>query len=111
MEQNGPKEADSRLIFVSSSSIGEDSKGRQKVDLRFNEEETQAVLEELTKIKEAGKRLKLQVHIGEQTAFMFVKEVMSRQEAAAKKQAAVSAGVSAPGAAKQSKIAALAAKT
>ena len=69
-------EADtSTLIFVKSHSVGEDSKGRQKVDLRFSEEETKQIIAELSKIKS---RAKIQVHIGETSAFLFVKEVQER---------------------------------
>lgn len=70
------QQGDSKLIFVRSSSKGEDSKGREKLDLRFSEEETASLKEELSKIE--GKA-KLQIHIGEgkygPSVFLFVKEV------------------------------------
>ncbi len=64
---------DGKLIFCKSHSVGTDKKGRNKLDLRFSEEETQAILAEFKKI---DKRVKLQVHFEDGgTAFMFVKEV------------------------------------
>jgi hypothetical protein len=66
------------LIFVKSHSVGTDSKGREKIDLRFSEDESKQIREELSKF--TG-RIKLQVHIGETSAFMFVKEVQEKGEA------------------------------
>lgn len=77
------------LIFVKSKSVGTDSKGRTKLDLRFSAEETQQILAELAKIKE---RVKLQIHYSDDTAFLFVKEVQERGETFVKK-----AATSAPG--------------
>jgi hypothetical protein len=84
-------EEQSLLIFVKSHSVGEDSKGRQKFDLRLSEEETQQLISELGKIKS---RAKIQVHIGETSAFMFVKEVQERGAAfgAKKTSGSVSTG-------------------
>lgn len=84
------------LIFVKSKSVGEDSKGRTKLDLRFSEEETKQIIEELGKIKA---RVKLQIHYSDETAFLFVKEVQEKGEvfskkASAPKAAAVSTGTS-----------------
>lgn len=70
------------LIFVKSKSVGTDSKGRTKLDLRFSAEETQQILAELAKIKE---RVKLQIHYSDDTAFLFVKEVQERGETFVKK--------------------------
>jgi len=75
VEQTQDNADTSTLIFVKSHSVGEDSKGRQKVDLRFSEEETKQIIAELGKIKS---RAKIQVHIGETSAFLFVKEVQER---------------------------------
>jgi len=72
------------LIFVKSKSVGTDSKGRTKLDLRFSAEETQQILAELAKIKE---RVKLQIHFSEETAFLFVKEVQEKGETFVKKAA------------------------
>lgn len=83
------------LIFVKSKSVGEDSKGRTKLDLRFSEEETKQIIEELGKIKA---RVKLQIHYSDETAFLFVKEVQEKGETfskkAATKQNSVAAGTS-----------------
>lgn len=85
------------LIFVKSKSVGEDSKGRTKVDLRFSEEETKQILAEMAKIKA---RVKLQIHYSDDTAFLFVKEVQERGETfvkkagAAPKAASVASGTS-----------------
>lgn len=80
------QQADSKLIFVKSASKGEDSKGREKLDLRFSEEETASLKEELSKIE--GKA-KLQIHIGEgkygPSVFLFVKEVQDAPAFGAKK--------------------------
>lgn len=73
------------LIFVKSHTLGEDSKGRTKLDLKFSPEETKQVIEELAKIKD---RAKIQIHIGETSAFLFVKEVMTMEEVRAARTAA-----------------------
>lgn len=71
------QQGDSTLIFVKSSSYGVDSKGRDKLDLRFSEEETATLKEELSKI---NSKAKLQIHINQEgkygpSVFLFVKEV------------------------------------
>lgn len=68
------EQSNDKLIFVKSSSVGEDSKGRTKLDLRFSEEETSQLREELSKI---SSRAKLQIHYTETGAFLFVKEVQA----------------------------------
>lgn len=73
------------LIFVKSHTLGEDSKGRTKLDLKFSPEETKQVIAELAKIKD---RAKIQIHIGETSAFLFVKEVMTMEEVRAARTAA-----------------------
>lgn len=79
------------LIFVKSKSVGTDSKGRTKVDLRFSAEETQQIIEELSKIKE---RVKIQLHYNDDTAFIFVKEVQERGETFSKKATGKTSSVS-----------------
>lgn len=81
------------LIFVKSKSVGEDSKGRTKLDLRFSEDETKQLLSEMAKIKE---RVKLQIHYSEETAFVFVKEVQERGVAFVKKAAPAVKGAVSP---------------
>lgn len=80
------QQADSKLIFVKSASKGEDQKGREKLDLRFSEEETATLKEELSKIES---KAKLQIHIGEgkygPSVFLFVKEVQDAPAFGAKK--------------------------
>lgn len=90
------QQVDSKLIFVKSASKGEDSKGREKLDLRFSEEETASLIEELGKIQ---KQAKLQIHIGEgkfgPSVFLFVKEVQDNPAfGGAKKVEATSATAS-----------------
>lgn len=85
-------ESNETLIFVKSHGVGLDSKGRQKVDLRLSEEETATLISELAKIK---KRAKLQIHIGESTAFMFIKEVQPKGEMMTKKKDLVSSATKA----------------
>lgn len=70
-----PQESTEKLIFVKSHSSGTDSKGRNKLDLRFSEEETKMVIEELGKIKS---RAKIQLHYSDNTAFLFIKEVQEK---------------------------------
>lgn len=82
------------LIFVKSKSVGEDSKGRTKLDLRFSEEETKQIIEELGKIKA---RVKLQIHYSDDTAFLFVKEVQEKGETFVKKAVSPKAGAVATG--------------
>lgn len=87
VEETSTQQADSKLIFVKAASKGEDSKGREKLDLRFSEEETATLKEELSKIEG---RAKLQIHIGEGTygpsVFLFVKEVQEAPAYSSKKQ-------------------------
>jgi hypothetical protein len=77
-EQNQELEKNT-IIFAKSASVGEDSKGRQKIDVRLDEETTKLLKEELSKTTKA----KIQLHLGEgqygPSAFMFVKEVQERQ--------------------------------
>jgi len=76
LNENGyPEEPPAQLIFVKSHNVGEDSKGRYKLDLRFSEEETKMIIEELGKVKS---RAKIQIHVGETSAFLFIKEVQER---------------------------------
>lgn len=73
------EQAKDTLIFVKSKSVGQDSKGRTKVDLRFSESETAQIKEELAKI---NSRVKLQIHIDleeeQSSAFIFIKEVQEK---------------------------------
>lgn len=62
------------LIFVKSKSLGEDSKGRTKLDLRFSEEATEQIKAELAKCS----KVKFQIHYSEDNAFIFVKQVQER---------------------------------
>lgn len=93
------------IIFVKAVGVGEDSKQRQKIDLRFSEEETLQLIIELAKIKS---RAKLQIHLGEgeygPTAFLYVKEVMTMEEVRAAKKTNKGNSLSAD---KKSKISAL----
>lgn len=83
MEQSNETQSNDKLLFVKATSVGEDSKGRQKIDLRFSEEETVALKEELSKIEG---RAKLQIHVGEgqygPSAFLFVKTVQEKADGA-----------------------------
>lgn len=91
------------IVFAKSASVGEDSKGRQKIDLRLDEETTKVLKEELSKTTKA----KLQIHLSEgqfgPSAFMFVKEVQERQAGGFKKPGASSAVKSKIDGLKQSK--------
>lgn len=75
---NGGDQSTDKLLFVKATSVGEDSKGRQKIDLRLSIEETEALRQELAN----KSRAKIQLHIGEgtygPTAFFFVKEVQEK---------------------------------
>lgn len=80
-DSNGQQSTE-KLIFVKSHSSGLDSKGRNKLDLRFSEEETKTIIEELGKIKA---RAKIQIHYSDNTAFLFIKEVAEKGVGFAKK--------------------------
>lgn len=85
MSENKQELEKNPIVFAKSASVGEDSKGRQKIDLRFDEETTKLLIEELGKTSKA----KLQIHLGEgqygPSAFMFVKEVQEMSQGGQKK--------------------------
>lgn len=89
-------QAKDTLIFVKSKSVGQDSKGRTKVDLRFSESETAQIKEELAKI---NSRVKLQIHIDleeeQSSAFIFIKEVQEKGAAFGAKKPAFGSKTSA----------------
>lgn len=96
------------LIFVKSKSVGQDSKGRTKVDLRFSESETAQIKEELAKI---NSRVKLQIHIDledeQSSAFIFIKEVQEKGAAFAPKKSSNFGAKAATNPAVSDKVAAL----
>lgn len=99
--QDNNEQSKDVMIFTKSASVGVDSKGREKVDLRFTDEQTKQLIAELT-----GKTAaKLQIHIGEgqygPSAFLFVKEVQERSAGGPQKKGA------GPSAGTKDKIAAL----
>ena len=83
MSEENKQQPESKLICVKSASLGEDSKGRMKIDLRFSDEETESLKEELSKV---SSRAKFQIHLSEEgkygpSVFLFIKEVSTEKPA------------------------------
>jgi hypothetical protein len=75
----------SPMIFSKSSGIGEDNKGRTKVHLLLSDEESKMLAESVNLLVSGGKRVKIQIHLTDDNAFFFIKEVQPKGAAFSKK--------------------------
>ena len=68
----------SGVIFSKSTSVKEDSKGRNQLSLLLSEDETKQLTEAIAQINTLGARAKLQIHFTEDNSFFFIKEVQPK---------------------------------
>lgn len=75
----------SGIIFSKSTNLGQDSKGKEKLSMLLDEEQTEMLVEAVNHVKSLGKRIKLQIHYTEDNSFIFIKEVQPPGARLAKK--------------------------